>query len=274
MYIFSTNSLYINILCLKLNQASASLDLSQLYGCNRVEQRYIRQYKNGLLRTSHNGRNLVEHNDDEEGLLPLASVDSHKFCATTNASDGQASCFVAADSRVNSNPYSIAIYTLFMRNHNLLARLLKAKFTNWSDERLFTEAKYLNELIYGRIIYREWLPEVLGSTYTQSMIKNGKNNQENSKERNSLQILNEFGVAASRFYFSMIPNVLNTNDHEMKSFIFTKRFFLGEEIYSPSFNYTSKTLDDILQALMNEKALEVDAKYENSVCTNFLCNII
>lgn len=249
-----------------MNEASGSLDLSPIYGTSQESEHQIRSFKDGLLKFSDNRRNLEQPLTDEDTLLPLATEKTHKFCISNETNAKKGSCFMAADSRVNSNPYSIAIYTLFMRNHNRLARLLKAKYIDWKDERLFVEAKYLNQLIYARIIYNEWLPEVLGTKTMLDVLNVGrKHRQINKNSNHSTPITNEFAVAASRFYFSMIPNILHLKGNDPN----VENILLNNEIYSPSFNYTSEKLEIIFQALVNERALAVDIKYSDSVCKFF-----
>lgn len=121
----------------------------------------------------------------------------HSFCAW--GATGNATCFAAGDSRVNSSPFSILIYTIFMRNHNRLAREIGEKKPRWSDGQLFQAAKAVNVDIYRRVVIDEWLPEVLGDKLAAG-----------SQSRNTrrLEISNEFGVAAIRFYLSMLPNEL------------------------------------------------------------------
>ena len=50
-------------------------------------------------------------------------------------------CFEAGDARSSEQPVLAAIHTLFMRYHNKLADELARVNPQWSDERLFQEAR-------------------------------------------------------------------------------------------------------------------------------------
>ncbi|XP_043653363.1 chorion peroxidase isoform X2 [Drosophila teissieri] len=176
----------------QLNQATGSLDLSQLYGFTAAAERKLRLLEGGLLRSTPRG-------EFDNALLPIATdAEGPSFCARERIGDG--TCFAAGDSRVNSSPFSILIYTIFMRNHNKVAAELRQRNPRWSDEKLFQAAKAVNVDIYRRVVIEEWLPEVLGQKLASEIRRKHGNR--------GLEVSNEFAVAAIRFYFSMVPNEL------------------------------------------------------------------
>lgn len=178
----------------QLNEATGVLDLSQLYGFTDAAERKMRTLSQGLLKTSSHGN-----------LLPLTTDDNgHTFCAWGN-SVNVSNCFAAGDSRVNSNPLSILVYTLFLRNHNRIALELQTRHKDWSDEQLFQAAKTINIDIYRRVIIDEWLPEVLGEELAAQV----RATPAPPAGQQLPEVSNEFGVAAIRFYYSMLPNVLH-----------------------------------------------------------------
>ncbi|XP_017056031.1 peroxidase isoform X2 [Drosophila ficusphila] len=238
----------------QLNQATGSLDLSQLYGFSTAAERKLRQFQGGLLKTTPRG-------EFDSALLPMATdTEGPSFCAKERIGDG--TCFAAGDSRVNSNPFSILIYTIFLRNHNRLAKELKNP--HWDDEKHFQVAKAINVYIYRRIVIEEWLPAVLGERMAAEV--------QRKKLDRGLEVSNEFAVAAIRFYFSMLPNelqnltknnvVLGTENKDVPT---TNLFELKEEIYNPQLQYTSKKLNDILESLLNQEIMKMDAAYSGGV---------
>ena len=60
------------------------------------------------------------------------------------------------DSRVNEQPNLAIIHTLFIREHNRIAKELKKLNSLWSDEILFQETKRIINAQYQYITYNEW----------------------------------------------------------------------------------------------------------------------
>ncbi|XP_017017711.1 salivary peroxidase/catechol oxidase [Drosophila kikkawai] len=238
----------------QLNQATASLDLSQLYGFTSAAEEKMRLFRGGLLKSTPIGQR-------HHVLLPMTRDTQdlgHSFCAW--GATGNATCFAAGDSRVNSSPFSILIYTIFMRNHNRLARELSDRKSGWSDEQLFQAAKAVNVDVYRRVVIDEWLPEVLGKKLAD---------EARSRSDRAQEISNEFGVAAIRFYFSMLPNELHNlvkdNDLDDNNLPTTNLFELKEEIYKPRLQYTTQKLNEILESLLNQRTMKMDASYAGDV---------
>lgn len=186
---------------MQLNQATGNLDLSQLYGFTDAAERKMRTLTNGALKSSLHGKLLPMTSDDED----------HSFCAWNNSAN-VTTCFIAGDSRVNSSPLSILVYTIFMRNHNRIAAELLSRHKTWTDEQLYQAAKAVNIDIYRRVIMREWLPEVLGQKTAADVLATPP---VAADERLS-EVSNEFAVAAIRFYLSMLPNALHNLASENK----------------------------------------------------------
>ena len=57
------------------------------------------------------------------------------------------------------------MHTLWMREHNRLAESLGNQHPNWTDDKLFNEARRIVIAEYQHIIYKEWLPNILGVDY-------------------------------------------------------------------------------------------------------------
>lgn len=99
-----------------LNQATAYLDLSLIYGNHESELKQVRLYKGGQLRLGKNK------------LLPADS--NGKYLPSMNR-------FVAI-------PIASIWPALFARNHNHLAERLATLNAHWTDEIIFQEARRIN----------------------------------------------------------------------------------------------------------------------------------
>lgn len=246
----------------QLNQATGQLDLSQLYGFTKESQRHMRTYSGGQLKSSKSDQTQLQ-------LLPLATTNSQLFCAMQL--NGTASnCFMAGDSRVNSDPLNIAMYTVFLRNHNRIADELKQQQLKLSDEQLFNTAKSINIKIYREIIFNELLPTVIGATLTNEI--------KSSAAQSNEQISNEFAVAASRFYLSMMPNILKleqstTNSAASGNSVGHNTLTLRGEFNKPNFQYTSAIIDNIIHAALLQNAMKMDSKYEKNFQFNIAENV-
>ncbi|XP_073816093.1 immune-regulated catalase [Musca autumnalis] len=247
----------------QLNQATADLDMSPLYGFTESSRRRIRLYKNGLLKSTN-------AEQARNSLLPMVTKEAHHFCAHRLDKEGsnRTSCFMAGDSRVNSNPFTITLYTLFMRNHNQLAMDLKKAHPQWDDEKLYQHAKLINTDIYQRIVFKEWLVTVLGKGMVNEIDKEQRKRTKDKLEPKH-QVSNEFAIAASRFYLSMMPNVLHNyalkDTYTPNSDPPTDIFTLKEQLYNTNISYTSNKIDAILNAILHQRTMNMDNSYVESL---------
>ena len=181
-----------------MNQASNTLDLSQLYGVSEEDTNNLRSFKNGELRSS---------NDPLYPTLPEAEEGETHYCMHNHTADSDAVCYKSGDSRVNINPYMTTLYTIFLRSHNKLAREIRKSKKMWNDERVFQMARRINVAIYQKIIYSEWADVIVGASDAQFI----RTEPFSTKFKKSARaVSNEFATAGIRFYYSMIPGELRT----------------------------------------------------------------
>ena len=117
-----------------LNAISSHIDGSAIYGSTRRYASKLRTFEDGLMITEN--KRWMPFND--EGL------------------------FMGGDHRASENPVLAAIHTIFLREHNSIAKLLKRKFPEWNDEKIYQEARKINIAQVQSITYREFLPAMLG----------------------------------------------------------------------------------------------------------------
>ncbi|KAL8576330.1 hypothetical protein ACOMHN_006253 [Nucella lapillus] len=177
----------------QINQITSYLDASQVYGSTDDENRVLRTFRQGQLRTS------------QRDLLPR---DPKETCRVDNPRDF---CFKAGDERVNEQMALSSLHTVFLRHHNRLAQRLSQINPQWGDERLFQETRKIVGAHIQKITYGDWLPIVLDGRRLQrkglSLLRSGQRNV--YRPQVDPTIRNVFSTAAFRFGHSLIRTTLS-----------------------------------------------------------------
>lgn len=162
-----------------VNLLPSPLDLASVYGPNENRIKFLRKFVDGLLLTSSGN------------MLPFNNF------ALSNAPDTSRNFFLAGDHRANEHPTLLAFHTLFVREHNYIARALKKAFPTWNDGKLFFEARRINIAQFQKIVYEEFLPSILGGQIRRSK----------GYRKNALPIVSvEFSTAGFRVGHTMVGN--------------------------------------------------------------------
>ena len=127
-----------------MNQITHWLDASQVYGSSQTD--LIIHRSGYLLKTDSTVTNR-QH---------LHTSSTPRTCAQPSP------CPVAGDSRVSENPMLTVMHTLWMREHNRIARQLAAFNPTWNAETVFQETKRIVTAELQHITYNEYLPAILG----------------------------------------------------------------------------------------------------------------
>ena len=117
-----------------INTTAGYLDLSQLYGSDAAIANSLRN-SDGTLKTATGNNQVLQIVNDQ---------------------------FVTGDPRVMENPELSAVTILFMREHNYLVGRLKLSNPSWTGDQLYNMAKAITTAEYQNIIYKEYLPVLIG----------------------------------------------------------------------------------------------------------------
>ncbi|XP_046580897.1 chorion peroxidase-like [Haliotis rubra] len=175
----------------QLNQLTAFVDGSAVYGSTQEEQDALRLHEYGLL----------DFQDDRLEMLPNSNMQN---CIPEKPSDS--SCFLAGDERVNEQSGLTSMHTIWMREHNRIARALNQLNPHWDDECIFQETRRIVGAMIQKITYEEFLPVILNKHtikfFRLEPSKGGYRTVYN--ENTDPSIRNAFSTAAYRFGHSLI----------------------------------------------------------------------
>jgi len=185
----------------QINQITHWLDSSNVYGSLEEVAKSLRQFKDGLMRTS-----LVRGQE----FLP---IDPEEVCRGKTQQ-----CALGGDLRVNEQPTLGAMHILFLREHNCIARELKRLNSRggggkiWNDERLYQEAKRINNAQWQHIVFNEFLPVVLGNRFmrTFGLLPLTSGFSDDYSANFDASVTNPFAVAAFRVGHTWINSVIKT----------------------------------------------------------------
>uniref|UniRef100_A0A0P5PNQ9 Chorion peroxidase n=1 Tax=Daphnia magna TaxID=35525 RepID=A0A0P5PNQ9_9CRUS len=179
----------------QLNQNTAYLDASVIYGSTEKVARSLREYAGGRMRVTIIGGDYV--------ILP---VDPNRKDCITDEYGGE--CFVGGDQRVNQYTGLTVLHIVWVRLHNKYANQLSLINPSWDDERLYQETKKIITALVQHITYNEYLPSVLGPNlmgeYGLLPLTTGYTYTYDPAVK--AQVTNEFATAAFRYGHSLIRN--------------------------------------------------------------------
>lgn len=122
----------------QINGLTSFLDASTVYGSTPAVENKLRNLtsEEGLLRINS------KYYDNNREYLPYTDRVPSPCAQDSNASeDERVECFMAGDSRSSEVTSLAAMHTLWLREHNRLARALKAINRHWSAEMVYQEAR-------------------------------------------------------------------------------------------------------------------------------------
>lgn len=229
----------------QFNVVTAFLDASHLYDADPEKAWLLRAQVDGLMLESI------------DGLMPL---DKLRPCERSHAHHPQ---FMSGDIRANENPGLQTHHTLWLREHNRLARAIKALTPDLTDELIYQEARRLLIAEWQHIVFNEFLPIVLGQK-TIEKLELSINGPSLYKEYLNPNVANAFATAAFRFGHSLIPGKINMRFHN--------HTFHTEELKDNFFNtdfMRNGKMEDMLSGMCY-----LDAEVTNNVINDAIRNFL
>lgn len=219
----------------QINQNTAFLDASQVYGENTCLCNKLRGYSGRMNSTFHPIRG--------KDLLP--QTDQHPECRSPSGF-----CFVAGDGRASEQPGLTSIHTTFLREHNRLVEGLRGVNPSWDNQKLFNHARRILSAQNQHITYNEFLPRLLSwnavNLYGLKLLPQGYYKEYDPTCNPS--IVTEFSAAAFRIGHSLlrphIPRLSATHQPIDPPLLLRDGFFRMDTLMAP------EILDEISRGLV------------------------
>lgn len=213
-----------------VNQQSAFLDASHVYGTNQVEHEALRNSE---------ARELMLLAG--KGLLPPSVTPDRDGCSDPATASF---CFRAGDGRVNQQPAIAVLQILYARQHNRVARELRNLNPDWDPETVYQEARRVIVAQHQHIIYNEYLPVVLGRRY-----RHAPGLRSRYDARRDPSVLVEFATAAFRFGHGMVDH-FSLVDEQFRATVYSlaDHYFLVDDLHEMG------TVDRLIRGLALQRA--------------------
>ncbi|XKL59209.1 hypothetical protein PGB90_000225 [Kerria lacca] len=193
----------------QLTQVTQWIDASMVYSNSESGNKPLREGNGGRLKVQ------------PVGNRPFPPQLAPNVCLSTS------SCFETGDIRGNQNPQLTTMHIVAVREHNNIANKLSAMHPNWSDDKLFEEAKrcLIAEILL--ITYYEFLPLVLGreNMLNRKLIYDTEEFVNDYNPNVNPSVINESATAAFRIFHSTIQGFFSFVGKERKD---SRRFRLSD----------------------------------------------
>ncbi|XP_059161748.1 peroxidase-like [Physella acuta] len=174
----------------QINVITSFMDASMVYGSIYNQSMALRE--GGYLMKTTGGN-----------FLPQSPVQN--CIKKPNSSDF---CQLAGDTRVNEQPGLGVLHTLFIREHNRIAKILRTLRPKDKDESIFQLTRKIIIAMHQLINYNEYLPIILGKEAVSRMGLLSREGRTFYNPSINPAVANEFSTAAFRFGHSTIPQSL------------------------------------------------------------------
>ncbi|KAL0832124.1 hypothetical protein ABMA28_001591 [Loxostege sticticalis] len=227
----------------QMNQATHFLDGSHIYGSNSRDAAALREKTGGLLKTS---------SIDDEELLPLASNPAEKCLVGSSGT-----CFNAGDVRANMHPWLASFHTLWVREHNRIARALATINPGWNSDRLYHEARRIVVAELQHITFKNWLPALTGKAFDElyDAYDTGYNSDIDPT------ITNSFATAAFHFVNSLLDQDIEVEGNSSR---------LMDSYFKPEILAQKGMVQKLLKGMITQKSQGLDFNYDDDLRHHWL----
>ena len=247
----------------QINVLTSFIDGSMIYGSDEEFARKLRKFSGGLLKegTAQPGKKAeLPRISREENVRENGEA----FVGCPEGNEGELGCFLAGEFRVNEQIVLTVMQTLWFREHNRVARELARLNPNWTDERLYQEARKIVGAIIQKIVYYDYLPLIFGKRIYDIVV----GEYLGYDPRVNPGVNNAFATAAYRYGHTLIRPFFDRLGSRYNN-IAAGPLDLAQVFFNPDQFRTSFGTDPLLRGLITQKARRVD-EFLSSVLTSNL----
>ncbi|XP_053698672.1 myeloperoxidase [Sabethes cyaneus] len=225
----------------QLNQATAFIDGSVVYGSDDEKMTQLRSGTEGKLR--------MFTTPDSRELLPI-STDKNDGCNEDEMNAIGKYCFESGDPRANENLHLTSMHLIWARHHNSLATELKKVNPDWDDEHLFQETRRILGAQMQHITYNEFLPVIFGEEISGKIgiLPTPENDSDSYNATVDPTVANVFAAAAFRFAHTLLPGLMKKTNDPTSSI---GGIELHKMLFNPYSLYGRTGLDDAIGGAMS-----------------------
>ncbi|XP_069830387.1 thyroid peroxidase [Dendropsophus ebraccatus] len=227
----------------QINGLTSFIDASTVYGSTAAVENKVRNHSSeeGLLRV--NGR----YSDHGREYMPFVDDTPSPCIQEPNAAgDDRIECFFAGETRSNEVTTLAAMHTLWLREHNRVAKALKRLNPHWSSETTYQEARKIIGALHQVITIRDYIPKILSPSAFQKYIGTYRGYDENINP----SISNIFSTAAFRFGHATIPPIVHRLDSQYREHPQYPSLLLNEVFFRPWRIIKEGGLDPLIRGLI------------------------
>ncbi len=189
----------------QINYASPYIDLSQIYGNDLAAYTSIRR------------------NDGSGKLKTVLSPDAFVGDDEMPVYNSTLQTFIHLDPRYNDNPLLMALYVLFVREHNYWAETLAAERPHLNEHELFNIARHITIAEAQSITYNDFMELLVGgdsglfggACFTDPSFRaDGTIAEVVDEYLHRTTVYNEWGAAVLPIYQTLMPDLLEVREDE------------------------------------------------------------
>ena len=243
----------------QFNALTPYIDASNVYGSSEEVANALREFRGGRLLVG------PAHAPGAKPSLPLLPVEQAVSPVFLALCPGLKECYVAGDIRANEHISLVMMHTIWVREHNRIVAELAKSDPTLTDEELYQTARKIIGGLMQKIVFEDYLPEVLGRQTVEQLILGGFARFDPHVDP---RVPNAYATAAFRYGHSLIRANFARLGRGYRP-ISAGPLNLVDSFFNPDQYNISLGTDPIMRGLLTERSRRSD-EFLNPVITNAL----